>query len=530
MRKVLLLLFVVSFCIKLFAQTPFVTNNLLIVRAGDGAVPVSGTVPVFIDEYSPEGAFVRTINMPATASGANKRFTLTSLTSTEGLATLSADFKYVTLVGYDASPGTTGAGQATASTVNRVIAFINQAGVISTSLVLDNNYTLAPRSAVTDDGTNVWIAGSSGGIKYVPTNTSNPAVVTVASAFSPRSVNIFNGQLYTTLSNTAPATRMGSIGAGLPTTTDQSLTGLPGIPEGTGSPNGFVFFDTDNNSAPDLLYIADDGAGLSKYHFDGTSWIAKGTAAVSGFANNQLRGITGRYTQGKGYILYGSTQSSILKFVDNTLPAQTIGAVPSEIITAATNTSFKGLSFTPGTNVLPIDLGAFKGSSNGSAVVLKWSTLSEQNNSHFDVERSADGEKFDRIARIAGQGTTSTNTNYTFEDSNSRAGVNYYRLKQVDFNGDFSYSWVIPVHSILNNNAFNIWVDVNGALNLDIESKNEAYVQVRIADVSGREITQERIHLQAGRNKQVINLAGNPPGVYLAICKEIKLVKKFYKP
>jgi hypothetical protein len=74
----------------------------------------------------------------------------------------------------------------------------------------------------------------------------------------------------------------------------------------------------------------------------------------------------------------------------------------------------------------------------------------EINNSYFTLERSKDGALFQEIARIAGAGNSSTTHYYTYTDINPLAGINYYRLKQTDFNGQGSYSTVITVKANVN--------------------------------------------------------------------------------
>ncbi len=73
-----------------------------------------------------------------------------------------------------------------------------------------------------------------------------------------------------------------------------------------------------------------------------------------------------------------------------------------------------------------------------------WRTAQEVNNSHFEIQKSTDGVSFDIIGSVEGKGNTKEITSYSFEDkSPSVTGVDYYRLKQYDFNGEFQYSKII---------------------------------------------------------------------------------------
>jgi hypothetical protein len=93
--------------------------------------------------------------------------------------------------------------------------------------------------------------------------------------------------------------------------------------------------------------------------------------------------------------------------------------------------------------VLPIELTTFSAKPQSGSVLLVWQTASELNNDYMAVERSVDGIKFSEIGRVSGKGTTYNPQNYQLEDRNPLSGVNYYRLRQVDFDGSFSFSKVV---------------------------------------------------------------------------------------
>lgn len=95
---------------------------------------------------------------------------------------------------------------------------------------------------------------------------------------------------------------------------------------------------------------------------------------------------------------------------------------------------------------LPVDLIAFSGRVTAEdQVQLNWSTASEAGNSHFDVERSSDGRIFESLGTVGGNGNSETILDYTFYDPNPLHGRSFYRLKQIDFNGEYEYSEIISV-------------------------------------------------------------------------------------
>ena len=97
---------------------------------------------------------------------------------------------------------------------------------------------------------------------------------------------------------------------------------------------------------------------------------------------------------------------------------------------------------------LPVELMTFSGTSFRGYNELHWSTGTEINNSHFDVERSESGADFVKIGTQSGAGTTLELSEYMYQDLAPVDGINYYRLKQVDFNGAYKYSSTIAVAPI----------------------------------------------------------------------------------
>lgn len=85
--------------------------------------------------------------------------------------------------------------------------------------------------------------------------------------------------------------------------------------------------------------------------------------------------------------------------------------------------------------ILPVELFSFSCSETSGGIALEWNCATETNNSHFILERTIDGTNYDFVARINGAGTSSLATHYAFTDITAPTGVNYYRLRQVDFNG-----------------------------------------------------------------------------------------------
>lgn len=94
---------------------------------------------------------------------------------------------------------------------------------------------------------------------------------------------------------------------------------------------------------------------------------------------------------------------------------------------------------------LPVELLYFKGSMKGEVAALEWATASELNNDFFTLEKTVDLEQYEKVAVVTGNGTTEERNIYQYYDNNLTPGTSYYRLKQTDFDGSFTYSDIIKV-------------------------------------------------------------------------------------
>ncbi|HYV39590.1 MAG TPA: Ig-like domain-containing protein, partial [Gemmataceae bacterium] len=205
---------------------PFTPGDLLVYRVGDGGTTYGsqGTggnaagvaVGIFLDEYTPSGAFVQTVFVPTT--GANKTVDSISVTS-DGMLSLSADGRQVTFTGYNADPGTANLASTTSAANPRVIGIVNGSGVTTTNTTSSAYSGSNIRSAATVNGTQFWTAGVAAsssalnsGIRYFDTAgaANQPGVIANSqTTFDTRTVAFEGGVLYWGTLNTFGA------GAGL---------------------------------------------------------------------------------------------------------------------------------------------------------------------------------------------------------------------------------------------------------------------------------------------------------------------------
>lgn len=94
---------------------------------------------------------------------------------------------------------------------------------------------------------------------------------------------------------------------------------------------------------------------------------------------------------------------------------------------------------------LPVKIKTFTADLNINLAFITFTTASEINNAGFDIERSSDGIDFQKIGWVEGNGSTTSEKHYSFIDTNPLLGINYYRLRQVDYDGRFEYSKIVSL-------------------------------------------------------------------------------------
>ncbi|MEO7210111.1 MAG: T9SS type A sorting domain-containing protein [Chitinophagaceae bacterium] len=169
------------------------------------------------------------------------------------------------------------------------------------------------------------------------------------------------------------------------------------------------------------------------------------------------------------------------------------------------------------TNTLPVTFKSFDGVMQNGQSLLKWTTTNEINNKGFDVERSTDGQVFSAIGFVAGQGNSNVENNYTYTDVKPVNGVNYYRLKQIDQDGRFTYSSIIQLKNVIADFAWSVYpnpVVDNGWM--QVQLPNAAKVSVQVISSTGNIIsTIDKGTLQTGTYSIPLNMNKVAKGIYV---------------
>jgi hypothetical protein len=138
---------------------------------------------------------------------------------------------------------------------------------------------------------------------------------------------------------------------------------------------------------------------------------------------------------------------------------------------------------------------------------LSFSTSSETNNDYFTIERSGDGRSFDAIGEIKGAGNSSEEKHYEFTDENPLPGINYYRIKQTDFDGQYSYS---EIRSVRHTGKGNVAISPRSTDGrLDISTEMESY-DVAVYSSAGQEVAR----FAALSGHQSVSIEALQAGVY----------------
>ncbi|REA60915.1 hypothetical protein DSL64_13520 [Dyadobacter luteus] len=157
------------------------------------------------------------------------------------------------------------------------------------------------------------------------------------------------------------------------------------------------------------------------------------------------------------------------------------------------------------TDALPVKLVNFTAVAKEFSNLLKWSTTSESNNAGFDIERSSDGKYFEKIGFMDGKGDSKTLQSYQFSDNNPLP-INYYRLKQIDYDGRFDFSRIIQVAS--DSEGLSVFPNpVKDVLTVESSASNE---DIRIYNLKGQLLLSKPFS-----GKQTVQASGLPPGIYM---------------
>lgn len=163
-------------------------------------------------------------------------------------------------------------------------------------------------------------------------------------------------------------------------------------------------------------------------------------------------------------------------------------------------------------SVLPVELTSFIGVSKERTINLTWATANEVNNEKFIIEAAREGEEFVGIGEIQGAGTTTEKHNYHFTHYTPGEGVNYYRLKQIDFDGTYDYSKVVAIEMKAPNSVVVFPNPAQDKLYVQYKHSDKNAMPPSLYDALGRKVD---VQFFGNGGQYEVNLSGNlPRGTY----------------
>jgi len=181
---------------------------------------------------------------------------------------------------------------------------------------------------------------------------------------------------------------------------------------------------------------------------------------------------------------------------------------------------------------LPIQLLSFDAECSGDSALISWVTASETNNDFFNVERSPDLISWQTVKTISGAGNSNSNKYYNVVDRSPYAPA-YYRLKQTDFNGQFSYSNTVVTNcETVRPDEINVYPNpaTGNYITVEIISSVDRKAIVGISSVIGGSLINKSHNLKYGVNKITMPINGLASGVYILFTRDeygLNLKKEF---
>ena len=183
------------------------------------------------------------------------------------------------------------------------------------------------------------------------------------------------------------------------------------------------------------------------------------------------------------------------------------------------------------TQPLPVKLLSFEAECRNNEVEITWTTETEINNDYFVVEKSNNAVDYYELVTVPGAGNSTVTQSYTVTDDNPYDGANYYRLKQVDYDGAVEYHEVITSNCSTGGFEVNQLTFSNNTLSFNIENSIDEHLYVYFYDARGRIISTRSIITVKGNTPIRLSNLDISKGIYMLslVGEQNKFSTKIYK-
>lgn len=166
---------------------------------------------------------------------------------------------------------------------------------------------------------------------------------------------------------------------------------------------------------------------------------------------------------------------------------------------------------------LPLKLGDFTVSKKSNGAQLNWETISEQNSSHFEIEKSTDGNQYTKLGQVSAKGNSTDRQVYSWLDPVPVTGTIFYRLKLVDLDGSAMYSRVVVLKNMNELVVSTFPNPVHDLLNVQLTLQKKESIHLQLTDLSGKTVYNNTVAMQDGQNATSISVAHLPAGTYYLV-------------
>jgi hypothetical protein len=177
---------------------------------------------------------------------------------------------------------------------------------------------------------------------------------------------------------------------------------------------------------------------------------------------------------------------------------------------------------------LPAKLNHFTAQLKNQTAQLNWSTITEINTSHFEVEYSNNGREFNKVATVTANGNSSSTKNYTAIHSVNNEPIHYYRLKMMDKDGQFTYSQIVKLKTATK--GFNVEVYptvVTNQANVNINATEKTNGTISITNMQGQLIKRSNVNIAVGSQTTTLDVSSLSKGSYLVTIQTNKEQQSF---